>query len=145
MNLDAVDRQILAVLRRDARTSNVELAREVGLTPTPCLRRVRRLEREKIIRGYHADIDASADNRQLRAVIGVRLGQHQKSVVAKFRREIANLDNIDSILHVTGNFDYLVLASVADLPAYEKFHAEHLTNLPGVVQVMTYIVMDEVV
>jgi Lrp/AsnC family leucine-responsive transcriptional regulator len=139
--MDDVDRSILAVLEQRGRISNAELAAEVGLSPSPCLRRVRRLEETGVIRGYRAQIDPVALGRSLRVFVGVRLMRHAHADVVAFERAVVQLRDVVYSHHVTGNYDYLLQVEVADLPAYEDFHATRLATLPGVAAVTSYVTM----
>src|SRR5882757_3546105 len=139
--MDEVDRSILAVLEVDGRISNAELAARVGLSPSPCLRRVRRLEETGVIRGYRALIDPAAVGRGLRVFAGVRLVRHARADVVAFERAVLQLTEVVHSHHVTGNYDYLLQVEVADLPAYEHFHANRLASLPGVAAVSSYVTM----
>jgi Lrp/AsnC family leucine-responsive transcriptional regulator len=140
-DMDEVDRSILAVLEKDGRISNAELAARVGLSPSPCLRRVRRLEETGVIRGYRALIDPVAAGRGLRVFVAVRLMRHARADVAAFERAVIQLPEVAYSHHVTGNYDYLLQVEVADLPAYEDFHANRLASLPGVAAVNSYVTM----
>ena len=139
--MDSVDRSILAVLEQHGRISNSELAARVGLSPSPCLRRVRQLEEAGIIRGYRALIDPAAIGRGRRVFAGVRLMRHTRADVVAFEREVIQLPEVVACHHITGNFDYLLHVEVADLPAYEEFHANQLATLPGVATVTSYVTM----
>ncbi|QUQ65776.1 Lrp/AsnC family transcriptional regulator [Kutzneria sp. CA-103260] len=139
--MDDVDRSILAVLEQDGRISNADLAARVGLSPSPCLRRVRRLEETGVIRGYRALIDPAAVGRGLRVFAGVRLVRHARADVVAFEQAVLKLDEVVHSHHVTGNYDYLLQVEVADLPAYEDFHANRLASLPGVAAVSSYVTM----
>ena len=139
--MDDVDRAILAVLEKDGRINNSDLAEQVGLSPSPCLRRVRRLEETGVIRGYQALIDPAAVGRGLRVFAGVRLARHARADVVAFERAVVALSEVVFCHHVTGNYDYLLHVEVADLPAYEQFHANSLAGLPGVAAVNSYVTM----
>jgi Lrp/AsnC family transcriptional regulator, leucine-responsive regulatory protein len=139
--VDAVDRSILAVLERHGRISNADLATRVGLSPSPCLRRVRRLEETGVILGYQALVDPAALDRGLRVFAGVRLIRHARADVLAFEREVVRLPEVIHTHHVTGNYDYLLQVEVADLAAYEYFHANRLASLPGVAMVTSYVTM----
>ncbi len=139
--MDDVDRSILAALDKHGRITNAELAARVGLSPSPCLRRVRRLEETGVIRGYQALIDPAAIGRSLRVFAGVRLARHARADVIAFERAVIRLPAVVNCHHVTGNYDYLLHVEVADLPAYEDFHAKRLANLPGVAAVTSYVTM----
>jgi Lrp/AsnC family leucine-responsive transcriptional regulator len=140
--VDDVDRSILATLEKHGRISNDELAARVGLTPSPCLRRVRRLERTGAIRGYRALVDPAAVGRGLRVFAGVRLVRHARADVVAFETAVIRLPEVVvHTHHVTGNYDYLLQIEVADLAAYEDFHANRLASLPGVAAVTSYVTM----
>ncbi|WP_284748219.1 Lrp/AsnC family transcriptional regulator [Amycolatopsis sp. RTGN1] len=139
--MDEVDRAILAVLEKDGRISNADLAERVGLSPSPCLRRVRRLEEIGVIRGYQALVDPGAVGRGLRVFAGVRLLRHARTDVVAFERAVVALPEVVFCHHITGNYDYLLHVEVADLAAYEDFHANRLADLPAVATVTSYITM----
>jgi Lrp/AsnC family leucine-responsive transcriptional regulator len=139
--MDDVDRSILAVLDKHGRISNADLAALVGLSPSPCLRRVRRLEETGVIRGYQTLIDPAAIGRALRVFAGVRLVRHARADVIAFERAVIRLPEVVQTHHVTGNYDYLLQIEVADLAAYEDFHANRLASRPGVALVTSYVTM----
>lgn len=139
--MDDVDRSILAVLEKDGRISNADLAARVGLSASPCLRRVRRLEETGVIRGYRAQLDPAAVGRGLRVFAGIRLLRHGRTDVVAFERAVISLPEVAHTHHVTGNYDYLLQVEVTDLPAYEDFHANRLATLPGVASVTSYVTM----
>lgn len=139
--MDDIDRSILAVLAEDGRISNADLAARVGLSASPCLRRVRHLEDLGVIRGYQALIDPAAVGRALRVFAGVRLMRHAQAEVQAFEQAVVQLPQVIQTHHVTGNYDYLLQVEVADLPAYERFHANDLAGLPGVAAVSSYVTM----
>lgn len=145
LRMDEIDRSILAVLRRDGRISNADLAAQVGLSPSPCLRRVRRLEQSGVIRGYRAQVDPDVVGRSLRVFVGVRLARHGRPEVTAFERAVVRLPEVEFCHHVTGNFDYLLQVEVADLAGYEQFHAKRLSALPGVAAVTSYVTMKTLV
>ena len=136
-----MDRSILAVLEKHGRISNADLAAHVGLSPSPCLRRVRRLEETGVIRGYQALVDPVAVGRGLRVFAGVRLTRHARPEVVAFERAVTQLPEVVHTHHVTGNYDYLLQIEVADLAAYQDFHATRLASLPGVAMVTSYVTM----
>jgi Lrp/AsnC family leucine-responsive transcriptional regulator len=102
---------------------------------------VRRLEQAGVIRGYRALIDPAAVGRSLRVFAGVRLVRHARADVVAFERAVIRLPEVVQTHHVTGNYDYLLQVEVADLPAYEDFHANQLASLPGVAMVTSYVTM----
>ena len=130
--LDAIDRRILAALQRDARLSNVQLAEEVNLSPSPCLRRVRQLEAEGLIRGYHAELDRGGVGLGLTVFVGVKVERHHEAEANAFREAVVALPEVISAHLVSGESDFLLQVVVADLAAYERFLTGTLLRLPGV-------------
>jgi Lrp/AsnC family leucine-responsive transcriptional regulator len=102
---------------------------------------VRQLEESGVIRGYRALIDPAAVGRGLRVFAGVRLVRHTRADVVAFERGVTRLPEVVACHHITGNFDYLLQVEVADLPAYEDFHANQLATLHGVATVSSYVTM----
>ena len=94
-----------------------------------------------MIRGYRAVIDPAAIGRSLRVLVGVRLVRHSRKDVVAFERAVVHLPDVQFTHHVAGNFDYILQVEVADLPAYEDFHAHQLANLPSVAAVTSYMTM----
>ncbi|MFG6159206.1 Lrp/AsnC family transcriptional regulator [Halomonas sp. 1390] len=130
--LDAIDRRILAALQRDARLSNVQLAEEVNLSPSPCLRRVRQLEAAGLIRGYHAELDRGGVGLGLTVFVGVKVERHHEAEANAFREAVVALPEVVSAHLVSGESDFLLQVVVADLAAYERFLTGTLLRLPGV-------------
>ena len=114
MKLDRIDLMILRTLQKDARLSNKELSHSVGLAPSTCLERVRRLRGEKILLGSHERVEPKALNIGLQAMIAVQLGRHSRGVLEKFHHHIARLKEVMAIYHIAGRFDYLVHVGVRD-------------------------------
>jgi len=112
--IDRIDRDILAYLQHDARISNKTLAAKVGLAPSSCLARVRRLELSGAIVGYHADVDPRAYGVTLEAFIAVRLEKHARTAIASFERHLGTLREVRGVFHVAGANDYLVHVGVRD-------------------------------
>ena len=137
-DLDRIDRNILNELQKDGRISNVELSKRVGLSPTPCLERVRRLERQGFIQGYTA-LDAS-----LLVFVEITLNRGAPDVFEQFNSAVQKLEEIQECHLVSGDFDYLLKTRVPDMSAYRKLLGETLLRLPGVNDTRTYVVMEEV-
>lgn len=142
--LDRIDHNILRVLQADGRISNVDLARAVGLSPTPCLERVRRLERECYILGYRAILDPEKLNASLIAFVEVTLERTTTADLDRFNAAILRLDEVMECHMVGGGFDYLVKIRLPDMGHYRRFLGEKLAAIPGVSQTHTYVVMEEV-
>jgi Lrp/AsnC family leucine-responsive transcriptional regulator len=141
--LDNADRSILDCLRENGRASVAELATVTGLSASACSRRLRRLEDRRVIRGYKAIIDSAAAGRGLTAFVAVRLLRHQREHITRFQEGARLVPEIVECHHVTGSFDYLLRVEVADLPAYERFHADELAALHNVSQLVTYVSMTD--
>lgn len=135
LELDAIDRRILAELQADARLSNVELADRVGLSPSPCLRRVRLLEAAGVISGYHAALDRQAVGLGLTVFVGIKVERHEPVSAEAFRTAVKALPEVVSCHLVSGEADFLVQVTVADLAAYEKLLLGTLLSLPGVTDI----------
>lgn len=142
--LDRIDRNILKELQNDGRLSNVELSRRVGLSPTPCLERVKRLERQGFIQGYTAIINPRYLGAALLVFVEVTLERTSSEVFDQFNLAVQKLDIIQECHLVSGDFDYLLKTRVADMSAYRELLGETLLRLPGVKETRTYVVMEEV-
>lgn len=142
--LGRTDRNILRTLQSDARTSFAELARLVGLSTTPCKERVKRLEREDIIRGYQAILNPEYLDAGLVVFVQIRLNRTSQDIFEEFTSSARDLPEIQECYLVSGNFDYLIKARVADMAAYRQFLGETLLTLPGVQESTSYVVMEQV-
>lgn len=144
MELDSIDRRILAELQRNARVSNVELAEAVGLSPSPCLRRVRELERSGTIDRYAAILDPSATGLPLSVFVHVTLERQIETALETFERAIADRPEVMECYLMTGDSDYLLRIVVADVTAYEAFLKTHLTRIPGVASIKSSFALNRV-
>ena len=142
--LDRTDRQILHHLQGDGRLSNVELARRVNLSPAACLERVRRLEREGVIRGYAALLDPRQLDAALLVFVEVVLDRTTPDVFERFATAVRTMPAVLECYMVAGGFDYLIKVRVADMAAYRDFLGGTLTALSEVRETHTYAVMEEV-
>ena len=142
--LDRIDRAILRELQKDGRMANVELSRRVGLSATPCLERVKRLEKNGYIRGYTAILAAEKLKAALLVFVEITLTRTSSDVFNDFKKSVIGLPEVLECHLVSGNFDYLLKARVADMKAYRKLLGETLLALPGVSGSRTYVVMEEV-
>lgn len=139
--LDTVDRAIIEELRRDARLSNTELAHRVRLTPAPCLRRVKRLEQEGVITGYHARVDPGAAGRSFEVTVSVEVMVNDQRSVEEFETSVAALDEVVEVRRVFGSPDYILRVLVADVGEYERFQTDKLLRLPGVSRTISHQTM----
>jgi len=142
--LNKIDRNILRVLQKDGRTSFAELARQVGLSTTPCKERVKRLEREGVIRGYQAILNPNYLDAGLVVIVQIRLNRTSQDIFEDFKFHAYDLPEVQECYLVSGNFDYLIKARVANMAAYRKFLGETLLTLPGVQESTSYVVMEQV-
>ena len=142
--LDKIDRRILGILQEFGRLSNVDLAKMVNLSPTPCLERVRRLEREGYITGYKAILDPSKLDAGLTVFVQVTLDRTTPDVFDQFRARVLDMPQVVECHMVAGGFDYLVKIRVRDMKDYRQFLGDRLTSLTGVLTTHTYVVMEEV-
>lgn len=143
-NLDRTDRKILQLLQQNGRLTNVELARQVALSPTPCLERVRRLEREGYITGYVALADAGKLNASTLAFIQVSLTNTSTENLRDFNSRMRALPEVEACHMVAGGFDYLLKIRCCDMQDYQHFLGEQLATIPLVAQTHTYVVIEEV-
>ena len=143
-SLDAIDRQILENLQNDARMRNVELAEKVGLSPSPCLRRVGNLEETGVIRGYATLVDAEAVGLPVSVFVSVTLEKQIEKALEKFEKEIRARPEVMECYLMTGEADYLLRVVTADLGAYERFLIEHLTRIPGVASIKSSFALKQV-
>jgi len=142
--LDRIDFRILKELQSNGRISNVDLAKLVGLSATPCLERVRRLENDGFISGYSARLDAKKLSFSLLVFAEIRLMNTSPHMFTEFNDAVALIPEILECHLVSGDFDYLVKARVSDMQAYRKLLGETLLTLPGVMASRSYMVMEEV-
>ena len=142
--LGRIDRNIVRLLQRDARMTHTELARRVGLSNTPCKERVRRLEREGVIQHYQAVLDPAALDRALVVFVQIRLNRTSQDIFEQFTVAALDLPEVQECYLVSGNFDYLIKARVADMNAYRDLLGETLLTLPGVQESTSYVVMEQV-
>lgn len=143
-DIDRIDRAILRELQSDGRMANVELSRRVGLSATPCLERVKRLEKQGYIKGYGAILAPELLESALLVFVEIRLTRTSSSVFDDFKKSVIDLPQVLECHLVSGDFDYLVKARVADMTAYRELLGETLLMLPGVNGSRTYVVMEEV-
>ncbi len=141
--LDRIDYAILDNLQRDGRIPNVELAKRVNLSPSPCLERVKRLETEGYIEGYVAKLNAAKLNLGMSAFVQVTLDRTTGDVFDNFKKEVVNLPEVVECHMVAGGFDYLVKLRISNMEAYRDVLGQ-LVELPGVAQTHTYIVIEPV-
>jgi Lrp/AsnC family leucine-responsive transcriptional regulator len=144
MKLDAIDLRILDELQRDGSLSNVELARRVQLSPSPCLARVKALEAGGVIDRYVALVSAGALGLGLNVFISISLTTQSKASLAAFEQRIAEHDEVMECYLMTGDSDYLIRVAVADIAALEKFILEQLTPITGIEKIRSSFALKQV-
>lgn len=141
---DRIDRNILRELQSNGRLSNVDLSKRVGLSPTPCLERVKRLEQDKVITGYSANLNPNFLDAALLVFVEITLSRTSPDVFEEFSKAVMNVDVIQECHLVSGNFDFLLKTRVSDMQAYRNLLGDTLLTLPSVSESRTYVVMEEV-
>lgn len=144
MKLDQIDHNILRYLQQDARITNADLAEKVGLSPTPCLRRLRRLEAEGIIKGYHAELNREALGVNVTVIILVKLEREDDHTLREFEAAIKKRPEVMECYLVTGKFDYFIRVVIPSLSAYEVFLSETILRMPKVATVESSFTLREV-
>lgn len=143
--LDRTDFRILHFLQNSGRLSNAELAEQVGLSPSPCLRRVKSLEQQGIIRRYAAIVDPKAVGLPINIFVNVSLHNQERRSLEKFESRVAGYEEVMECYLMTGSFDYMLRVVVPDLESYEQFLAEKLTTTPGVSNIQSSFTLKQVV
>lgn len=143
-DLDAIDRKILTALQENARMPNVELARDVGLSPSPCLRRVRALEDAGVIRRYATLVDQAAVGLPVSVFVSVSLERQVESALEIFEETVQARPEVMECYLMTGTADYFLRIVVSDLEAYERFLKEHLTRIPGVSSIQSSFALKQI-
>ncbi|MFC0444872.1 leucine-responsive transcriptional regulator Lrp [Pseudidiomarina halophila] len=144
ITIDRIDRKILRLLQQEGRLSNVAIARRVGLSPTACSERIRKLEKEGVIEGYHARINPAKLGANLMVFVEITLTRTSSDAFAEFGEAVQRTPEILECHLVAGDFDFLIKARVPDMPSYRKLLGETLLMMPGVNESRTYVVMEEV-
>ena len=139
--MDRLDRAIVAELQRDGRLTNLDLASRVGLTPAPCLRRVRRLEEDGVITGYTAVIDQDSIGRGFEVIIHADLVAKDLATVEVFEDRVAAMSEVAELRRMFGIPDYVIRVQVADLAAYERWLTTQLMGDPAIARVDSRITM----
>ncbi len=141
IKLDPTDKKILKILQEDAKITNAQLSKEIGLSPAPTLERVKKLETSGIIKSYHAKLDNDKIGLGVTTYITVHLDSHKKNDLFGFVESIKSIDEIIECHHVTGNGDFLLKVVAKDISSYQKFILEKLSSLDGVANTQTMVVL----
>jgi DNA-binding Lrp family transcriptional regulator len=133
--LDTIDRNILRLLRLDARMSNAKLAAEIGLSPSACLRRIKIMENSGMIRGYTALVDTGNADATIAVIINITLERQTEDYLDRFEAAVRRYPEIRECFLMTGGSDYLLRVEVANAGEFERIHKEILSALPGVLRI----------
>ena len=145
IQLDRTDYRILHHLQNDGRLTNLDLAERVGLSPSPCLRRVRALEDAGILKRYVGIVDAKAVGLPISAFISVSLRSQEVGALDIFQAAVSSFPEVMECYLMTGNSDYLLRVVMPDLESYERFLGEKLTRIPGIGNIQTSFALKPVV
>lgn len=141
--LDRIDQELLRLLQADARQSNSALAEQISLSPTPCLRRLRKLESSGVIKGYTAILDQAAVGLDVAALAFVKLEKNTAANGEAFEKTVAVLSEVMECCVVTGAHDYVLRIVARDLGAYERFLKQKLATVDGVADIETMIILNQ--
>jgi Lrp/AsnC family transcriptional regulator, leucine-responsive regulatory protein len=144
MKLDRFDAKILDALQRDGRLSVVDLAESIGLSPTPCARRIKALESEGVIEGYAAVLNPARVGLAVLAIVQVKLTEHTDETVARFEREIQLMDEVTKCLAMTGSYDFILEVYGKDLEALSNVVLKKLIRVPNVRDLQSSVVLQTI-
>jgi DNA-binding Lrp family transcriptional regulator len=137
------DIRILQLLQHDARLTTKEIADKIGKTPTPVYERIRRMEKEGIIKGYVALLDRSKIDRGLIGFTLIHLKEHSQTMLNNFKKESSNFAEVMECYHMTGEFDFILKIAIRDMQEYNEFLVNKLATLPNVGTVQSVFVLSE--
>jgi Lrp/AsnC family leucine-responsive transcriptional regulator len=141
IQLDEIDKKIIAILSENSKKGNKEIAVEIGLSLTPTFERIKRLERNKVILKYVAILDSKKIGKGLHVLCQVSLKAHNLELLLGFEDEVIHLKEVSSCYHIAGNYDYLLSIEVKDMDEYQKFLKEKLASIPNIANVQSSFVM----
>lgn len=142
--LDSLDLKILKTLQQDGRITNLQLSQEIGLSPAPTLERVRKLEKNGVIKSYHAVVNEQKLGISINALIQISLTHQIKNALKNFIDQIHQFDEVTECIQVTGAFDYQLRIKVKDIAAFDKFITQKLTHVEEIRQMQTYVILSTV-
>ncbi len=144
MTLDSIDQQILMLLQNDATLKTKEIAGKIGLSITPTYDRVKRLEKNNVIKKYVAILNKEAINKSVTVICHITLLKHEQSLLARFENEISKVNEVMECYHIAGNYDYILKVIVPDLNSYRDFITNKISSIKNVSNVHSSFVMTEV-
>ena len=144
MDLDQQDKQIITLLQENSKRTTKELSLHLGLSPTAVYERIRKLERQGVIRGYSALIDSDRVHRGFVVFCHIKLTQHRHEFLVKFEKEVIRFDEVLECYNVSGDYDYMLKVVVADMQAYHNFINDKLTLLDHIGSAHSTFIINEV-
>jgi len=142
--LTPTDITLLTLLQQDARTTNQALAEAVNLSPSPCWRKVKKLEEDKVILGYHAALDRRKIGLGVMVFVRVSIDSHSEAQARRFEQEVMELENVVACYSIGGDADFLLQVVSRDLDAYAEFAMSVLRRLPGIKEMQSMFVLKEI-
>ncbi|MBC8213882.1 MAG: Lrp/AsnC family transcriptional regulator [Candidatus Marinimicrobia bacterium] len=142
--MDKTDKKILIELQENGRITNAELAKRVGLSPAPCLERVKKLEKQGIIKGYYAKLDTEKIGIGVETFVVVTLSRHKHDAITEFIDAIQSVPEIIECSYITGRADFILRVTAENMKAYEDFLLHKLSKLPGLQHVETMMIMSNI-
>ncbi len=140
--LDPIDRQLLTLLEADGRMPNNAIAEQVGIAPSTCLTRIRRLREIGAIRGFHADVDPAWIGRPIQAMIAVRIRSHAREAIGKFAESLAGIPAVRDVYFVSGSYDFLLHVATADVDDLRSVITERLSSTGLIAGSETYLIFE---
>jgi Lrp/AsnC family leucine-responsive transcriptional regulator len=141
IKLDQLDRSILKTLQKNGKITNKDLAEEIGLSPAPTLERVKKLEKSGIIKSYHAELDSQKLGLGVNTYIQISLKGHNKTNIDIFTKTIDKIDEVIECHHVTGSGDFLLRVVAKDIPSYQLFMLEKISDIEVVASLQTMVIL----
>jgi len=143
LNLDKIDLKILKTLQENAKITNLQLSEEIGLSPAPTLERVKKLEKQKLIKGYYTQLDNAALGIGISAIIQITLTRQVENAIVTFKKEINKIPEIMECYQVTGNADYVLVVMLKDIRAFEELISQRLSKMEEIGQMQTMVVLSK--
>jgi len=144
MTLNAIDMKILALLQNDARVTNQTLADQIGMSASPCWRKVRKLEEDEVIQGYRAVLNRKKIGLGVMVFVRVSIDSHSEAEARKFEQEVTALDDVVACYSIGGDADFLLQVVAQDLDAYADFAMKVIRRLPGIKEMQSMFVLKEI-
>ena len=144
MKIDKTDESILKILQHDSRTTNQQLSEKIGMSASPCWRRVKRLEDEKVIRGYGVLLDRRKLGLGVMVFIRVSIDRHSEAEALKFEEEVMQLDDVVACYSIGGDADFLLQVVSYDLDTYAEFSMSIIRRLPGIKEMQSMFTLKEI-